>query len=224
MPIDWRSKVEGLFAKANANGTTPEEAQSLQEKAMYLMNKFGIEDAELRLKNGKIEKPISETFFIGSPYSVRKADLLAVVATFLGAQAVARPGKTISKMFIVGFRDDIERIKVLYHSLLAQMHIDMFSLEIPKHENSRAYRNAFIVGFIGTIHQRMDAIQNRIKAEPGTDIVLFDRKDKIDAAVNEMFEIAGKKEQSISISSSAGLNAGVNAGQRADIGQSRLSG
>lgn len=224
MSLDWRSKVEALFAKANATGTTPEESKSFSEKAMYLMNKYGIEEAELRMKDGKPEKPISETFLIGNPYSLRKADLLGLVAHFLGCQGVARTGNSINRMYIVGFKDDIERVKVLYHSLLAQMHIDMYALQVPKTENARAYRNAFMIGFITEIQWRMDVISRRIKTEPGTDLVLFDRRSKVDEAVTSMFDVSGTVENKLSISSREGLTAGRTAGQRADLGQSRLSG
>ncbi len=223
MPIDWRSKVEGLFAKANAGGATEEESKSLIEKAMYLMQKYGIEDAQLRIREGKLEKPTMEIFFIGSPYSTRKADLLGIVAHFLGCQAVAKSERSIKRMFIVGFREDIERTKILYHSLLAQMHIDMTAVRVPAGEDTRAYRNAFIVGFVTSVQRRMDAITNRIKAEPGTDLVLFDRQKHVDDTMNEMFTISGPKKTEISISSRAGLLEGASAGQRADIGQSKIS-
>lgn len=223
MPIDWRSKVEGLFAKANAQGATKEESEALLEKAMYLMQKYGIEEAELRIREGKIEKPTMETFFIGSPYSTRKADLLGIVAHFLGCQAIVKSERSIKRMFIVGFHEDIERVKVLYHSLLAQMNIDMLSVRIPQGEDTRAYRNAFIVGFISAVQHRMDAITNKIKAEPGTDLVLFDRQKRVDDVMNDLFNIAGPKKTEISISSRAGLTAGASAGQRADIGQPKIS-
>ena len=218
---DWRNKIEGLFAKSMAAGTTPEERDALQDKAIYLMTKYGVEEATLRKKDGSIEKPIIVKMSIGNPYAMRKAQLLGSIAHFLGGKAVGSGYAGSVVINLLGFSEDIERIKILYSSLTAQLHMDLYSLKIPQSENAKAYRNAFMVGFGVTVTNRLEKIYNSVSAIPGTDIVLRDRKDVIEDLSKEAFPNL-KKANAIQLSSQQGWDAGVTSGNKADLGQDRL--
>lgn len=220
MAVDWTVTVQNLLNKAA--GTTGPESEAFYEKAMYLMTKYGIEDAQLRKRDGKIEKATYEVMLIGAPYTAHKADLLAVVASFLGGQIITKQGSNGSKLWLFGFKEDIARIKMLYFSLLAQLHLEITVAIIPQGENARRFREAFHFAFNKTVERRFEAIQNRIKGEPGNALVLRDIKKQVEDSINAMFEDLEPIKRQITLSSSAGVAAGISAGQKADLGQQRL--
>jgi hypothetical protein len=222
MAIDWNVTVQALMNKA-ARTDNPAEKDAYMTKALELMTKYGIEDAQLRMKNGKVEKADYEVMLIGAPYTQHKVELLGVVANFLGGQIVTKQGHRSGKVWLFGFKDDIARIKMLYFSLLAQLHLELSVVLIPSGENTRQFREAFHYAFNVTIDRRFQAIQKAINNEPGNEIAIRDRKDDVDSFIETAFgEVVEKPGRQINASSSAGVNAGVSAGSKADIGQSRL--
>lgn len=221
MAVDWTVTVQNLLNKAA--GTKGPESEAFYEKAMYLMTKYGIEDAQLRKRDGKIEKATYEIMLIGAPYTAHKADLLAIVANFLGGQIISKQGSNGSKLWLFGFKEDIARIKMLYFSLLAQLHLEITVAIIPQGENARRFREAFHFAFNQVVEKRFQDIQNRVKAEPGNSLVLRDIKKQVEDSINAMFEeVVPTNPRQITLSSSAGVAAGISAGQKADLGQTRL--
>lgn len=222
MAIDWNVTVQALMNKA-ARTDNPAEKDAYMTKALELMTKYGIEDAQLRMKNGKVEKADYEVMLIGAPYTQHKVELLGIVASFLGGQIVTKQGERSGKVWLFGFKDDIARIKMLYFSLLAQLHLELSVVLIPSGENTRQFREAFHYAFNVTIERRFKAIQKAINEEPGNKIAIYDRQSDVNAKINLLFanvsEVPGRQ---IGISSSAGVSAGVSAGSKADIGQRRV--
>ncbi len=222
MAKDWESTVQGLINKAERTHGTPESAAFL-EKAMYLMAKYGIEDAQLRKKDGVIERATYEHMLIGSPYSFHKANLLATIANYLGGQAVSQTGSNYRKIWLFGFKDDIARIKMLYFSLLAQQHLEISVAMIPQGENAKAFRSAFFASYNSTIDNRLSAIYNKVQKEPGNAIAIRDREQDVKDAINEKFDLGVREDpRRISVSSNSGIQAGREAGSRADLGQTRV--
>lgn len=219
--FNWRSKVEALLNKAQARGTTQQEAEALQEKAAYLMAKYGIEDAIARDKEHKNEKPKVEKFQAFPPYSQRKINLLNFIANTLGGRVVVKN----DTMWVFAYEQDLERIKVLYFSLLAQMHIELSSIRVPASVHAKSYRNSWLVGFNDSVNERIQRAYRKAKNEkPGSALAILDRTKNVEARMHEQFPDLIKRHVRTNLTSMDGYSEGVAAGQRADIGRARFSG
>jgi hypothetical protein len=223
--IDWRSKIEALLNKAQASGVTPEEAEAFTEKAAFLAAKYGIQDAQARQRHGKVEHPKYVEFRMFPPYKERKCDLLGAVAYYMGGGiARNRSLKVSSLVWVFGYPDDIERIKMLYHSLLAQMHIELASAIKPMGEHGKAYKNSWLIGFVKGVMESLERAKKRAMNEtPGSDLILKKDFDKVLEAITDKFGNLKELSSSAEITSGSGYVDGRRAGLAADIGTSRLS-
>lgn len=223
--IDWRSKIEAMLNKASAVGVTPEEAEAFIEKASYLAAKYGIQDAQARQHNGKTEQPIYEEFRLFPPYMGRKCDLLGAIAHYMGGGFVRNKSLSASSLvWVFAYPDDIERIKMLYHSLLAQMHIELASTTIPRGEHGKSFKNSWLIGFVRGVMDSLERAKRRAMNEtPGSDLILKKDFDKVLSAIEDKFGQLRELPNTAEITSDSGYTAGHRAGLSADIGQGRLS-
>lgn len=91
--------------------------------------------------------------------------------------------------------------------------------------SSKGYRDAFMTGFSQTVITRIREVRRIIAEQPGTELVLRDKS----AQINDAFNEAHPETKSLARSSrgrfdAEGHSRGVSAGQRADIGQTRVGG
>lgn len=215
---DWKSKIAAMLAKAHGKGTTIEEARAFEEKAAYLMNKLGIEESELRVKTKSDEKPISEVFKKFAPYANSKEELLVAVANCLGGRVVLlRDGV---EMHVFAFSGDLDRIKMMYFSLLAQMHIEAATLAIPKNVGKRVYTNSWLKGFVYGASKRLQRAYGKANSEANA-LVIYDRDSKVQAEMKRVFGKLVTKSMSAA-TDSQGFNDGVKSGLAADVGQDRF--
>ena len=63
------ARVRKLLAKAEAEGTTPDEAQSLTAKAAELMARYGIDRALLAAQQPETDQPADRKIDIGNPWA-----------------------------------------------------------------------------------------------------------------------------------------------------------
>lgn len=217
-PQDWRSKIAAMLAKAHGQGTTPEESRVYQEKAAYLMNKLGIEESELRLKTKSDEKPTNEKFKKFPPYADSKLELLEAISNCLGGKVVNISHD--SEMHVFAFEGDLERIKMMYFSLLAQMHIEGSMLKIPPNTSKRAYTASWLKGFVYGVRTRMRRAYGQANKESNA-LVLYDRDSKVRDAMQRAYSKLTSRKVS-EAKNSQGFNDGVKSGLRADVGQDRV--
>lgn len=224
MATDWRAKVEALLNKAHASGTTVEESQSLQEKAAYLMAKFGIEEAAFRQKNRQSSlKPASEKYQMFPPYANRKLDLIIMVAQHLDG-ATVRGSNVREPVVVFAYPEDLARIKMLYHSLLAQMHIEQALVIVPKGNNAKSYKNAWLLGFVVGVREALERAKRQAMQEfPGSSLIIRKSHEEIMLVMQDTFPGIKTGKRDLSINDEVGFSAGRATGQRADIGQGRLT-
>lgn len=215
---DWQTKIANLLAKAYAKGTTLEESKTYEEKAFFLMAKLGIEESELRVKNHSDEKPVSEVFKKFAPYATSKEDLLASIVSCLGGRMVMIPNTPIMEVF--AFAGDLERIRTLYFSLLAQMHIEVSSMNVPEGTNKKKYTTSWLKGFVYGASKRLRSAYKKANEQTNA-LVIYDRDNKVQQMMIEKFGKIRLKQAS-SINDGQGFNAGVQSGLMADVGQDRL--
>lgn len=224
-------RVQALLAKASDGAATSEESETYVAKATALMAKYGIEQAMLDAAKpaGQREEVTSKRIVIPGPYAMEKRTLLHVIAKPLGVRdirIVGLGGKGEQVVHVFGYPSDLEKVDLLFASLTLQAIRDAMRVEIPYYEHRAAFRRTFLDGFARAVGRRLADLYRKTEQEasataPGTALVLVDRR----TAVQKAFEVEYPKVRSSSRNlSGGGYGAGVQAGQRADIGQRAAGG
>lgn len=119
--MDYAVKIAGLLKKAET--TTPEEAELLVAKAQELMAMYAIDEAMLEHARSKKTDPIvEETIDYHSTYSRAMFDIGAAIARANDCKVLIRKGKDLmhTTLYIIGFKSDVEAVKLLNASLQIQ--------------------------------------------------------------------------------------------------------
>jgi Protein of unknown function (DUF2786) len=237
------ARVRKLLAKAE--GTNIEaEAEAYNLKAAELIAEYGI-DRALAAADGKShDKVVGKTVTVHAPYSRDKAHLLGCIARPLRADLViiGQPGKNTT-VRIIGFESDLERIDILFTSLLmqaanglavarpeARSYIDYDgNVRRLRSESVQAYRRTWLSGFSSAVAQRLRAAEERAAEVPqqrtspegkSTALVLVDRKAQVAAALKAEFPRVRYTQRNLS---GTGHTQGFQAGQRANLGAKSVS-
>ena len=225
-------KVRKLLAKAEDPASTPAEAEAFTDKAAQLIAKYGV-DAALLAEADPTRDPVGDRVVeIPSPYATEKCTLLSEVATELRCRAVRRlrhglSGKEFS-MHLFGHSADLERVEVLFTSLLVQASYALAAQRIPGHEHVAAYRRSWLIGFTRAVGQRLRATEQRA-AEQATTVtstgrsvalVLSDRTAEVERKLAEAYPKLTFAPPRRLVG--GGMHAGYAAGQEADLGGVRL--
>ena len=218
-------KIRALLAKAE-RASTPEEAEAYSAKAEELMLRHSIDAATLQAEHPETEKITLRTFTMGT-YAKPKAILLGEVAAAFSARAFAYASH--KKVIVHGWESDLETIAVLFESLETQaMTAGRAAHAKRSWVEARSFMTSFLTGFAYTVAMRLRARKATVEAEatsatPGTALVLVDRKAAVEAAVAEALkDVTVRKASAPQTSSAAAYATGKRAGERADLGGSRL--
>lgn len=242
-PIPERTlrRVRALLDKAEAT-EFEDEADALNAQAQRLISQYGIEAAMLDAgrapgdRSGVERRPI----VIGAPYARDRIGLLGVIGLAMGCRVItlsdpAAPPRTVpGRVELWGFPSDTARVELVYTSLLAQA-VRRVERVRPERsgEHLGAYRRAWWQGFIVAISERI-AAQEEQAASAAQDaatarhhecggvptsvaLVLAERGDTVQAAVITVYPDV-EPESPRRLSSRAGLRAGYQAGNEADMG------
>lgn len=220
MDLDKLGQIRALLAKAEAT-EFPAEAETLNAKAQDLMFKYGIDEALAEAKSGQNHKPVKRRIDIEHPYAPQKANLLGnLVDIFGGRVVIFTPRKNHRYVEMFGYEDELDMVTVLYTSLILQGATEMINTPVPPLESPRAFRTSFWNAYSNRVVNRARAAYKQTLAEVddsvGTALVLVDRKKVVNDMVDALYPKLGKAKPSIT-SSRAGMRAGYDAGERADI-------
>lgn len=225
-------KIRALLDKAEST-EFPEEAEALTNKAVELMERYRIDEAMIAdarppQDRGKI---IEKEIFAGAGPYVNARVLLAVeisechsVRTIIGTED---RGKVL---FLVGYETDIELTEMLYTSLLVQATGALNSPEVKKSKpgfvHGTAFGRSFLMSFAMTVGNRLRAatrVASDATADTGRSValVLADRTKDVDDDVLRRYGKLRSAKQFTAGSSYDGSVAGIQAGNRADIGSDR---
>jgi hypothetical protein len=217
-PSALLDRVRKLLAKAEAEGVTPPEAEALTAKAAELMARYGIDRARLAASRPDTDRPGSRVI------------LLAGLAGAMRCQCVllhtSGPG---ARIHVFGYASDLERADILYTSLLLQMAHGLTAAAVPAGVRSpRAWRRSWLLGFVTAVIARVRNAEDRAaataEAEPGsgpsTALVLADRALVVRRQLEQAYPVTRKTRVTYS---GQGYSAGYAQGERADIGNVRLS-
>lgn len=235
---DLFRKIQGLLAKAE--GTDNEnEASAFYAKAQELMLRYAIDEARVREAMGQSRgsaKPemINYEYSSSDSNARGKANLLHVIARANRVRMLnyANKRNTNQRLFgattvasqwcaLVGYKADIEYVKMLYTSLLIQSarlgstawkHRKL-SLGVEKGQS--AFMTAYLQGFSETIRQRFaEQGRGQIAADQNALVV------RVEQDVTDAFRSFFPHTKSVGFSSrsAAGMAAGRADGHKADIG------
>lgn len=224
-------RVRKLLAKAEADGTTPAEAEAFTAKAAELMARYGIDRALLAAARPDTDRPASRMIDVDNPWSQVKAHLLGGLASAVRCACVQLPRSgTGARIHVFGFSSDLERAEILYTSLLIQMAHGLAATPVPAGVRSvRAYRRSWLLGFTSAVVARVREAEERAAAtaahEPvtgrSTALVLAGRETVVRRECARAYPVTRKMRVTYT---GTGYRDGYTEGQRADVGGPRVNG
>jgi hypothetical protein len=237
---DVLAKVRKILAKAEDPAATPEEAQTYTAKAAELMATYGIDRALLAEAMPDSDVVGDRVVVLDAPYALDKASLLSSIAAELRCRAVRRiryVGPRATKevsIHLFGYDSDLGRTEILFTSLLLQAQTSLARTDPPPWESLAAYRRSWLSGFTAAVSRRLREAESRARdvaeqsrtagpAAPrgrSVELVLVDRDRVVAAAVDAEYPRLGTA-RSRQLSGSGGRS-GWQAGQRADLGGTRM--
>jgi hypothetical protein len=218
------TKVRKLLAKAEDPACTPAEAESFTAKATELIAKYGVDRALLAAADPTTDSIGDLVVEVPAPYALDKAGLLAGVAGALRCRSVRRRADGGFTMHLFGFDSDLERVELLYTSLLVQAARAMFApgdgARRSTAAGTRAYRQSFLVAFASRIGERLrqavEAVTDAYADRHATLLpVLADRRAAAEAACDETFPRV--RPMTVSARDGAGWSAGQEAADAAQL-------
>jgi len=229
------AKIRKLLAKAEDPATTPEEAELYTAKAAQLIADYGIDEALLAHADPSRDPVGDRVVVLDAPYAADKADLLGTVAAELRCRAVRRTrypdGVKELSLHLFGHESDLQRVELLFTSLLLQTAHALARTPVPAREHKAAFRRSWMAGFTGAIRQRLSAAERQAEAQAAnrfrssgttTALVLADRSALVTAAMHDEYpQLRSARPRQLS---GSGARHGWAAGQRADLGGTRVGG
>ncbi|HET9144047.1 DUF7168 domain-containing protein [Actinophytocola sp.] len=226
-------QIEAQLAIA-ADERAPEgERDAALNRAMELMARHGVTEMMLAARRGQATDTIIEKkILISDPYSYEKMLLASQIASALNCRSFYSHYRNIvSSITIIGFRSDVERVELLYTSLLLQA-VNAVRKERPYSystaSETRQYRKSWLVGFGERVGVRLWRKEQEARAkydqehaadgdgEPGTGLVLVGRRDQVKAFYEANFGFKPRKNNR-QVDAYAKRD-GRRAGDKADLG------
>ena len=231
-----KERIRRMLALAEDERNTDGERENAMARATALMAEHRIDfitDAG-RVKTDKIGS--REVTHEGS-YTRQKSNLLGWTAAALGMQAVHFSyGQTVTRTIVYGYESDLEMLDMLYTSLLLQQTNALSREKVPSwlyRGEVAAWKRDWLTAYNNTVSRRIGEVHAR-KAEqrdrertpgtsaPGAAVAIVDRKNAVDAFVAEAHPKLRKPKPARKIVNDDAYFGGRNAGNRADIGLSRV--
>lgn len=229
-------KIEALLRKAESTQFDAER-ELYMAKVDELILKYEIDVAVLyaaQKARGINEKPILIELTLADPYEMAKGILLNTVMRHQNCQLVRYRGYYTEKnedgakstlYKAVGFESDLNLVKMLFSSLLLQCQIQMvrdFKTRTDQ-THAKTWRQDYYMGFANEVGRRF--AENRRANMEKEDVkdflpVLHDRKKEVDNEARGQFGQTSRYV--VRHNGGAGYHKGVNAGSKADIGNSRI--
>jgi hypothetical protein len=227
-------RVRKLLAKAEDASCTPEEAEALTAKAALLMARYGIDRALLGAARPETDKPADRMVRLSNPWAAVKGHLLARLAGALRCQAVivSRPAGSPT-VHVFGYDSDIERLEILYTSLLVQMARALAAQHVPGYGGAaKAWRRSWMLGYCSAVGARVQAAEEAAASSAAGEtaaaggaggrtaaMVLADRSLTVRRRLEESYP---RTRRTRATYTGSGYGDGYREGQRADIGGAKL--
>jgi hypothetical protein len=212
------ARVRKLLAMAEDPACTPAEAEAFTVKATELIAKYGVDQALLAAADPAADPVGDRMVTIEPPYARDKAGLLAAVAAPLRCRVVHLDRRGTARSHLFGHAADLERVELLFTSLLVQAAHGLAAGPVPPGEHAAAYRRSWLAGYAQAVQTRLWAAERSATeaAEPGTDLVLIDRTELVERRRDQIYpRLARLGPRRLR---GGGLLRGYHAGEAADLG------
>ena len=221
---DLLAKVRKLLATAERT-TNPNEADAFSRKAATLIAAHRI-DPE-RLHGEQHDGLAVEELVLGrGPYVRGRLNLLVAVAESMGCQVVFQARDTGTVAMVAGFRDDLQSVVLLYHSLHTQVAGRMANQRRSTGAATQRWRRSFLMGYAEQIDGMLSATaaQARSRAHPSraTLPALRARDRQVAEFARQQFGRV-RAARAPRPAHASGFHAGQRAARRADLGKPRVS-
>jgi hypothetical protein len=181
-------RVRKLLAKAEDPACTPAEAEAFTAKAAELIAKYGVDQALLAGTDPALDPVGDRVVAVDPPYSRDKAGLLGTVAIALRCRAVHLERSGTARVHLFGHAADLERVELLFTSLLVQAAHGLAAAEVPSFEHPAAFRRSWLAGFTEAIRARLTAAERDAAAgAPGAELILVVRTELVDRRRDETY-------------------------------------
>ena len=182
------ARVRKLLAKAEDPACTPAEAEAFTAKATQLIAKYGVDQALLSVAEPGSDPVGDRIVTIVAPYARDKAGLLAAVAMALRCRVVHLERGGTARSHLFGHAADLERVELLFTSLLVQAAHGLAAAVVPWGEHHAAFRRSWLVGYTEAIRARLlESERSAAAAEPGAELVLVDRTELVEQRRDEVY-------------------------------------
>ncbi|MEV0425095.1 DUF2786 domain-containing protein [Micromonospora sp. NPDC050495] len=219
------SKVRKLLAQAEDPACTPAEAAAFMAKATELIARYGVDRALLAARAPATDPVGDRVVEVVAPYARDKAGLLAAVAEPLRCRCVRRRAGSGFALHLFGFASDLERVELLFTSLLVQAAHGLAGAAVPADEHPAAFRRTWLAGFAHVVAERLRAAEAGAVADsvaPSVALVLADRSDRVQRRLAEVYprlRTAPRRRLA-----GSGFTPGAAAGRRANLGGTGVTG
>ncbi|AWY05356.1 hypothetical protein HOT42_gp05 [Microbacterium phage Metamorphoo] len=228
--------IAQLLAKAES--TTPEEAEALREHAHRLMAKYMIDQAVIDARRARLgqahEQIVTKIIPFEGMYRQDMISLGAGVCEALGTvRALQSKGRLTSHLHVIGFESDVEQADILIRSLQVQALLavkdwwysvrDTIAYRYHEQADKVRARHTFVVAFGVGASERIKANRATVIEESGsgTDLVLVDRRSKVDEYMNSI--PVGKGRASRRRFDGKAAADGTHAGRNANTGERSMT-
>ena len=246
--------VRKLLAKAESTDSASER-DALNERASQLVAAYGIDEAMLASQDESLDKITDVSVLIERPFARDFRELLASIALPLRLKVVYSKRWNVDQdgwditARLFGYDSDIRRVQLLYPHLRNQALAGLVNVtadDLREYGLSEpgpglaANKRAYIAGFAGAIHSRLDRAEKDAKAaekaredalrdqalldgtattSASVELVLADRQAKVETAFTEAYPKLGKA-QARNLSG-LGHSQGWRDGQKASLGMGK---
>jgi len=228
-------KIRKLLAMAEAEEITDQARESYNLKAAQLIARYGIDQARLDARQKHPASAGDVRITIDAPYALDKLGLICSIAIPLGCRVVSKrsttPGRPGQEAHLFGMAADLDRAQILFTSLLVQSTFGLAAARVPTYEDPRAFRRSWLAGFAAAVTRRLTAAETAAKAHaaqedsttagPSTALVLADRTALVERHLADSYPRL-RQARTRQLSGSGGRD-GYRAGERADLGGTRLT-
>ena len=228
-------KVRSLLANAEDDTLTEFEREAFNVKAAELMARYGIDAAMLEARNPGADQVGGRKIRLHAPYVADKQHLLNAIASALRVEVVFSPVRSPEPFgHLFGYAADLDRVEILYTSLLLQAVHGVARANPPYGQNVKAFRRTWLMGFAAAVRERLTKAEAAAQAQAAAEqtgagggaelaVVLQDRKRLAQRAKTAAYPNTRKTARRLT---GSGRDAGYGAGMQANLGtgSGRLTG
>ena len=221
------SKITKLLRQARDSGATPAEREAFEAKALALMAKHRIDQAQLDVDAGDeiVTVDIGEW---RSRYGAAATDIADAVATAYSCKVWWYSDRMLRRVQVTGYRSDTERVRRLVNTLVPQALAEAAGQSGRDARHTFSVRRSYVIGFADGVRDRFieaarlaneaDRDERGETAAASTALVFVERKERVAEAVSRLrlrtVRTAGAADSN---ARQAGYQSGRNSGQHRTV-------